>query len=955
MRMIALEDRETREIEQFHTAVDSFQSNTPEADQSRESEQSLYEELIDRARTPMCTVEESIVVLSSKAVYESVWDMVADLATKLGSMSAIDDILTDRWARSVLLDFIRGATMFMDYSSEIVGSVIAILTGPSGESWHTETAPAALSDPRSAFFKDDVLMDKTFRMARCRFPYETLPFLRLCRVLATKDLVNEDGLSSIVGELESMDSFTQVVPSDFHGYETIREDENANLVSLIQSLPIFEPDPRKKLPSYEPSDALVVSGSSRIPSATNGIVVSESKPAVVQWEHQYSCLSFFGSWLEEWNENGGYIPGWQDEAVSEIIGLLADLILSSNEVHTQNEAESNAKRILEMASDGLARQSDVVSVIFDIFERNLHKIRPKAGLEMDSTVECVRFFRELVKVLPGRVWPLLSRSSLLGSDGKGGTMPSIVSAVEVTSGRYPFLLSCVDLFATVVDDAASRAVLRKSPKAAKSTDSSDWSAGVPSHIMRNVLLNFTRAMVEIYNSNANWRFILSEQRFNLNTDLARTFERILYYAYATDEHTKLETKVTGVFSASASHLFDVLRPLSLADLPFNSILRLIVDGLQTPSTLYFRDLRLMEKQVISTLGLSIKLLQVARLLKSPASLLETQLFKVAPILVRLYAMHDSYRLPIVSLLDNLIAGAALDPTNEPPSLVGYLGPKSACLFLDVLSQFDKPLNNRPLLLSIWHLLSMFVGRRQQWLAVYILTGASPRDSLKKSSSDKSPSMRGTAFLQIALDRLANIEHVDLQEVVSMLEFVSCAQENWPWATPELKKHPQFFNNIVNYVSKLKISELSVVSQLFATRVAAVVADICAVYLHSAKEMQDRTFVKTLIPLVSWYSKDAVDVSSYNGSLHANLKTNFEMRYTGCKALDFKRSPLESHPLGRAYYYDIELAEKLLSYHFAWAGKRGQGFAEEFERANINLSLVEAQVVSRIPMNRISSN
>lgn len=207
-------------------------------------------------------------------------------------------------------------------------------------------------------------------------------------------------------------------------------------------------------------------------------------------------------------------------------------------------------------------------------------------------------------------------------------------------------------------------------------------------------------------------------------------------------------------------------------------------------------------------------------------------------------------------------------------------------------------------------------------------------------------MRSVPFLQMALDRLAHVDQEEPQVTLALLEFVSRAQENWPWATPQLKQHPQFFTSIVNYVAKLKIPTLSVTDQIFTTRAAAVVADICAVYLHAAKEANDRSFFKTLIPLVQWYAKDAVEVSAYNSSLHANLKRNFEMRYSGCNIIDFKRTSLEERTPGRCYFYDIRMGQKLLSYDFAWAGTRSQGFSEEFERANVNLSLVEAQVVSK---------
>lgn len=950
MGELALSDKESRELEQLHSAVDSFQSNTPHASPGRDLEVSLYEELLDRARTPKYNVDESIALLTSDEMREIVFETVIALATKVGSTSAFDDILASRWIRVALLDLVRVVIMFLDYSPEIVESVLAILTGsPLQSPWASDTSPASSSDPRWIFMKDRLLMDNIFHIARSRFPYETVPFLKLCRALISNDLVNEDGLPEIIGQLENLETFTQAVPPHFQGYETIREDENANYVSLMQSLPMFDSPPRRQISDFHNSNALVVTGSSQIPSTTEGQVVSESKPVVIMWHHQYSCLSFLGSWLEEWNENGGYSSGWGEDAISEVIGLLADLLVTAKDVQMSSDVGSGAKRVLEMTSDGLSRQSDVVSLIFEILERNLQNIGPRAALDgvLDSTVACLRFIRGLLAVLPGRVWPFLARSSLLGSDGKGGVMTAIVSAIEVPSGDYPLLLSCVNMFEHVVDDAVSRAVLRRSPNSvmSKLPIASDWGAGVPSHIMRVILLNYTRIMVEIYNSNVNWRFNAPEQRLEINTVLARTFERILYYTYGTNETGKLDTKITGVFSESASYILDILRPQSAADLPFNQILRLIIDGLQTPPTLYLRHLALVEGQVKSTVALSIKLLQAAQLLEHPVSLLEDQLFKATPALVKLYALHDAYRLPVISLIDILITRAAADSVNEPPSLVGHLGAESCCLFLDVLSQFDQPLSHRPLHLAVWHLLTVLVSKRQQWLAVYILTGSSPRQSLKKDDAQKAPAMRGAPFLQIALDRLSNIEQMDLQVAAMLLEFVSNAQENWPWATPELRKHPHFFNSIVNYVSKLKISTLPVVSQIFATRVAAVVADLCAVYLHSAKEMRDRTFVKTLIPMVSWFAKDAVEVSGYNASLHANLKKNFEMRYSGCRLVDFKKSSLEVRNLGREYYYDTSLGEKLLSYDFAWAGTRNQGFAEEFERANMNLSLVESQVVS----------
>jgi nuclear pore complex protein Nup188 len=946
MRDLALTAKETREMEQFHSAVDSFHSNTPSASPGRGSEQTLYEELLDLARIPGYG-DDFVAILTTGAIERGqVFEVTINLASKVGKISAIDDVVTKLWIRSSLLGIVRVSSLFLDYSPEIVEASLAILNGSNPDSVsRRDDSIIYPSDPRYVFLRDNELMDRIFRIARSRFPYESVPFLRLCRALTGKDQVGEDGTVAILAELETMETFTQMISPDFHGYETIREEENANFVSLVQPIPMISQTSKRPKTSPNAETALIVTAGSQIQPATTGQVVSESKPAVIMWYHQYSCLSFLGSWLEEWANIGGSSSAADEESIAEIIGLLTDLMAAARSGKTQGEDESGSKRVLEIASDGLASRGDIVSVVFDILERQLQSVGVQA---LDLTIACLQFVDVLITVLPNRVWPFLSRSSLLGSGGQGGRMTAIVSASEVTSGDYPVLLSCVGLFDAVVEDAISHAAIRRTSNRSGSRTSStaDWSAGVPSHVISKTLLGFVRTMVEVYNSDGNWRFNEPEQRLQIDSVLAGNFEKILYYAYGIDETEPPESKITGIFSASASYILDVLRPSSKDELPFNPVLRIIIDGLQTPrSTVYLRQLIFVERQLKSTLKLAIKLIEAAQLVGSSVSLLEDQLFKAAPVLVKLYCLHDRYRLPVITLLDLLVSRAAADAENEPPSLLGHLGAESSCLFLDVLAQFDKPLYDSHLLVSIWRLMSTFVSKRQQWLAVYILTGSSPRESLKqRADGKKAPAMRGTPFLKTALDTLVNIEQIQPLISLALLEFVSHSQEHWPWATPQLGKHPNFFSSLIHYVAHLKIGGRSATTQIYLTQIGAITADLCAIYLHSAKEARDQSFFKTLIPLVSWFSENAVDVSGYNASLHANLNKNFEMKYSGCKLHNFKRTPLQTRPLGKDYYYDMHLAGKLLSFDFAWRGKKNQGFAEEFERANLNLSLVEAQVV-----------
>ncbi|KAL2359689.1 hypothetical protein RJZ56_007453 [Blastomyces dermatitidis] len=952
VREIALSTKEERELQQAQHAVDSFNNNNaPSSSPSRVAEQSIFEDIFEKARNPAFDDDFVRLLVTSSVDKCHVFDFIVALVESLRPISGAGDSgMLSRWIRVELLDLIRASVEHLDYIPEVVSSVLCIISGPTDVC--NELASPELNDgcdPRSMFIQDPVLIDRIFRVAKSRFPYEAINFLKICRALSGSSVVNDDGLPYIAQELESMETYTQIVAPGFQGYQPIREDENANFVGLIQPLPMQETAMSKSTVGYESSsNAVVLAESCVIPQDAVGQVVNDSKPAVIMWHHDYNCLGFLGLWLEQATNSRRSEQEPEDEVVAEIIGLFADLITSAQTISKRNGTESGAKRILEMASDGLDRHGDIISVVFEIFERNLQNTISKRGSSrnLQPVISCLRFINALIPVIPGRVWPFLSRSSFICSDGKGGMLVTIVSSIEATSGDFSFLQASVQMFDLLVNDVIVHSGVRRSAGrvSAKSNHLTEFSAGIPPYIMRNFLLALVRVMVEAYNSNTTWRFNDICQQLEINTCLALTIEKILYSMYATDDTSDLDSKLVGVFSSSATYILKVLRPTTIEELPFNPLLRTILISLQTSSSSSdLRNLQLHTQHIQSALALSERLAQAGRLVGSPMSMLETQLFKASPVLIRLYALSYDYQLPVVSLLELLISYAASDSNHEPPSVLGHLGAKSSRYFLDCLSKFDRPFKNPALYASIWDLLSTIISKRQQWLAVFFLTGSSARDSLKKNDKDKSSTMTGQPFLGISLDLLTKIDSIQPQIAISALDFVARAQEHWLWATPQIKNHSEFVPKIVNFVANLDLRKCPPLEQCLNTKIASLVADICAVYLHSAKESRDLTFFKTIIPLISWFSDNAVKVDGYNASLHSNLRKNFEMKYHGCKAVAMKRTGLTRPELGENFFFDVKLGSKIFGYDFAWNGSRDQGFVEEVKRANLNLSLVEAQM------------
>ncbi|KAI5286021.1 hypothetical protein KEM54_000124 [Ascosphaera aggregata] len=465
--------------------------------------------------------------------------------------------------------------------------------------------------------------------------------------------------------------------------------------------------------------------------------------------------------------------------------------------------------------------------------------------------------------------------------------------------------------------------------------------------MRQILFTLTRMMAETYSVNTTWRFADQSQQLLINGTLASSFEKILWYVYGIDDRENLDEKITGVFSVSAQYLFTVLRPSQAEDFPLHPILNSIFAVLESPITVSNATLfTLRVRQTRATLRLSERLLQVGKYLNMPLSPFETQLFGAVPLLVRLYIALDEYKLPVTRVLSLLVSHASEDHSAEPPSLFGSLGAEATCRFLDCLSQFDRPFDDFALRSRQWSFLSEIISSRQQWIAVFLLTGASPRHDLHVADTDKkpaaSPHMLGKAFMVTALDILTAIDTLPPATVLSALEFVAKAQEHWPWVTPELAKRDGLFTKILKYVTSIKPQNPDIQQRCYDIRIAASVADICSMYSYSAKEARDINFFKTLRPAISWYSRNAIEVNGYNASLHSNLNKNFEMKYPHFKLTDIKRTVLESHSLNGSSFYDLELADQLFSKDFAWSGSPKGSLIQEVERANFNLLLVDSQ-------------
>lgn len=943
----------------------------------------VMEQIMDNSQ------EDLIDFLARMAVNScGLFETISALSLRLGSTS--DSFFSNSVGsqmRMILLDVIKSSTR-IGYIPEIVEATLSTLN--AGQSYWDilDSKPLLrIDDPVVAFLDDELLVQQVLVNAKSRYPCEPLPFLKMIRSIAASPYCfgDEESLSA-TKILENLSVFTYVLPLDFADYETTQEEDNNNNIRLTRDIQLFESRSRAvryQAPRNSSMALATFDPDFCIRAGTLGRIVSESGPRVAFWFHQFSGLKYIGKLLETFLAASDQVDGTtgmpaEPDSVSEIIEILASLLLSINiSSDKSSQAREEAEHILKEASSGLSRNRDIATVIFDIFEEELQNKSSYSGpdVSLDILVSCVHFMHAMVPLFPGLVWPFMSRTGLLGVGG--GRLSTIVESVELISGRYELLISCCRLYESLVDDYAANAIHRKrsDKSTARFKGGEDLATGIPNQVLSKVLLSFTRYLMDVLESSRDWKYVSHDDRRRLSRAIGTTFDKLLQYAFGLDsplEPTSLDdgiseqtsflkppskkkkeklVKLMEPLMLSASHIVESFLASSSGQSRFQPFLRAYFDGLETPETTTFTtQLRLWTAQVNSILLLSKTLLQVSTLLQRPTSNFEGQLFKASSLVARLYASNDTYRNSIVTLFESLLVTAS-NSTPEPPSLLGHLGPRTAKNFLHILADLDKPLSRDRNVSQIWHFLAIVVSSRQQWFANYLLTGKTPRDALKTKTTGKELVALDRTLLTTALSKLSHIDKLTGSEALAMLEFVALAQNFWPWTVCDSPRYAQFIKAISDHVGKLKpLQQASNLKDALyschQTRVAAYIAEIFAMHMFHSRQTGTDSHVKDIVDNLDYFERFGVAPpknKGYNGSLHSLLKINFEARYPGSTLRDLKRTTLDHRQLGNEYFYNLSLAEKMLGGDEAWTGRKNDGLRTEIENANVNLSLVDAQI------------
>ncbi|KAL8786877.1 MAG: hypothetical protein Q9213_002508 [Squamulea squamosa] len=931
-------------------------------------QQSFLEQLLDRVL--LVPVNGDAVAYLARAAVDrsSVFNIVTTLsASCYAPLSSYHGLQSNLRIRRILLDLIHAVLPMINYQPDLVATTLAVLSG-NEDYWELQRRARKFQEiePAAIFLSDKGFMTKIFAVALSRFPFEIMPFLKLCRALGSVSQ-EEEGLPAIWSKLVTTDSFTWTLPSSFTAYELLPDDEESSIISLTAELELFDneniaqPLVKRLKPSGGAASAQMLS-LRQIPRGTPGRVLSETKPLVVLWRHDYCPLAYLGLLLYSASSietNLGSNPQSSNlslEAIAEIIDLLSIILVTTIRGASASESSLSTldatQNILDTASEGLGLGQDIVSVIFDIFEKELGR-QPKTTDEapLNVLLSCIQFAETLLHVMPDRVWPFLGRSILLGVKDSDSQLGVVLASTEMVLGRYDLLLACIHLFESLAEDAIRHAVIRKSQtkSVARFAAVRPPSTGVSQIVMKKVLLNYQRIMLDVYESVSTWKFSQIDQRHEINTRLFLIFNRLLTCCFGIEDQPDTNQKLTVSLMPAVEQIVKAFLSTSGTENTLTYIFIVVQEGvgkalgIEPQKTLYGIQ------QTVEALRLATTLLRLNTLLGLERSALEGMTLRHVSLLARCYTSHPTFRQPVVELLGVLVFNADLTD-GQPASLLGHMGEDGASRFLEVLAQIDEPLCDRSVSVAIWKLLSAVVSKRQQWFAIFVLTGEAPRKLIKREITDLDGRDCLGSVLSVALDRLSALGRLHAENALAMLEFVALAADSWPWILAIAERHSYFLPAITEYISQVETvtnttqnRSSQVGMEYYKLQLTSYITEILAMYTHHTRHANNTSYAKELLPNLTYVSTAAVLPPEYNASLHSNLRQNFEAKFENCRLTAFKRTSLKLPSLGESFYYDLDIANAMLNSHSSWIGRDQGGFAAELARANANLSVVEARI------------
>lgn len=736
--------------------------------------------------------------------------------------------------------------------------------------------------------------EKFLVVARTKFPMALSPWLKLASINGQFALHEFDELKSLM---------TNMKLSDISAIYNI-DNENSELVTVNKVVDIYPPfETNKKL-------SLMINANTKaklLPSST------DEDEELVTFLHKYDGWTFVGRILENLSKCFDATDLEKSEATRDIINLFQSVLV--------NSTISEGRSVIERAS-AYTDNSDIIDIIFRIFEQSLH------ARSIQILVGIFSLLSALLPIMSDRVFPYLYKSSLFSHNDKEGMASNIFAAIELVNGDYPFSEELISFTKNLIIHTFK---IGDSLSKMKST----------------VIKVFIEHLLALFEGFVHCRFLYVNQMMRMGSKILDIFAILVTSVHGIDK--RVNSYVSDIFSDSVQRIVESFLVFS-NDYSRTAVpLLKVIESLPTEYIEYkLNDISdLHDEWIAISLRFSSLIIDIRSLNDLPPSVFEKQLFTKSSLLVSAYAQYENIRYPILQLISSMVSSKW--PEENTPSLLSYLGADHArILHYSIAADLMDSFVGSQLKLGIFDFICAVLKGKQEGLTVLFMSNKDIFESLESSKNDASTSTSACASHSLLELMKKNITEMEFNSNVVNFHFadaLSLALNTWT-SISEIDNDTNTVEALINrlqLVSNIDLhSSKDYVENCYRLKLGSKLANILALVLFSTQNEACRSLLSKVLTSPEFIKLlhtrfEIVDIGS---RVQPEVEAEFQTAFPGFSLDQFVNVFQLRNRFSMDSVYDLRLMDRMFEDKEGWKHIR-----EKVVAASVDWQLIDAQVAS----------
>lgn len=719
-------------------------------------------------------------------------------------------------------------------------------------------------------FYENSEVAKAIVLARAKFPVSISPYLKLASING----------SFAFSEFRELKSYMSVFDKEAFGRVCDIDSENTDLMKLSEMVDLYPP--------YEVNNKLSLllglnTKAKVIPSSEDGKVL-------VTFLYKFSGWAFLGRVVQNISKTFDIYDEQKMLVLNDMLHLL---------VQTSTQVSPDDLPLALEAMSAYTDDSDILEILFRLLEQGLH------NRDTEILTKVMKVLTNLLPLHAGRIWPHLSKSSLLPNGGKEPFMSIMFGSIETVRGNYEFTVALTKFIGALAHNCL-----------ANKHDYSDVLKG-------EVLSVMVEHAIVLFESFINCNFNDGLQKLELGILLLDVFTKIITTVFDTNWGNSRDNEPAKEFVVSAKKILDAF--LSPADESARAPIPIYKMVSSVASSLNYYDFRdvtgfYSKHWVKSALIFSKELIRRRSLITSKPSQFEKQMFAQLQNLVKIYS-RGSFRKPVLDLITALTSGVW--EGEQMPSMLSHLGREYSRIFLHSLaSDLKNSFDDYGIRISVYDLLCSILEASQEGLSVLFISG---RDVFRGSKSDQPLTI---SLLTVLKKNVNEIKYYPPSVTVHLLDAISLAFNSWT-ITNEDNSDEHFVKEMLKLLDdgvdgSLKTSQ-ELIAASYRNKVLSKSAEILSLVLFTTKNEKikslivDFLYTDTFVEKVPRYLSPVLS----KGPTILSISQSFEEQFPKNKLSQFATSVRTRNRFNANAMYEMDMMETLFQSNPEWASIRGQ--------------------------------